>query len=347
MIRLRFGVNDLARTVFAPPFLLCEVAGSIEAIQRPGSAFWSDWRTTRLHVPTKARTLLSLVPAHGGVPEFLAPEHDGSLDELLDLVGRTPAPRFAADLAETRHPGSRAAWVHDLAAGRSGAVTTLVQALRCWHDHVVAPMWSRLQPVVAAELSRRAWQWTVKGAEPTMNSLHPGIRWRDGILEVEADRDADIDLAGRGLRLVPSAIWSRPVLATGWAQPSLTYPVPRSGRATRSAIADTTDGLAALMGSTRARVLRRLAASDHTTSGLASALGVSLASASTHAAALRDAGLVNTHREGRTVRHELTRLGHLLVSTTPAGPPRSARRRHGPAPGDPSSARRRERIAGR
>jgi DNA-binding transcriptional ArsR family regulator len=55
-------------------------------------------------------------------------------------------------------------------------------------------------------------------------------------------------------------------------------------------------------------VLRALA-DEHTTSGLARVLEISLASASTHAAVLRDAGLVTSRRQGQSVRHSLTSLG--------------------------------------
>jgi DNA-binding transcriptional ArsR family regulator len=71
--------------------------------------------------------------------------------------------------------------------------------------------------------------------------------------------------------------------------------------------------LAVLLGATRARVLYALI-SEHTTTSLAAALDLSLGSASMHAAALRGAGLVETRRDGRAVRHTLTDLGKQLVS---------------------------------
>ena len=126
----------------------------------------------------------------------------------------------------------RSSWARDLAAGEAYAVKDLGGALRCWHDNVLAPHWPSLQRAVATELSQRAWQLSTRGAEATLNTLHPTIRWRDGILEVDSLVTADVDLAGRRLRLVPSAVWTRPVSALEWEQPSLTYPV-----------ADETDGL--------------------------------------------------------------------------------------------------------
>ncbi|MFF5715681.1 winged helix-turn-helix domain-containing protein [Streptomyces buecherae] len=54
-------------------------------------------------------------------------------------------------------------------------------------------------------------------------------------------------------------------------------------------------------------------AEAHTTGQLARRLGLSDATASEHAAALRGAGLITTARAGRAVRHLRTALGDLLV----------------------------------
>jgi DNA-binding transcriptional ArsR family regulator len=315
MLRLRFEVNDLARTTFAAPFLLCEVAGSIEAVQRPASGFRQRIRRSNTRLPERARSLLGVVPAYAGVPEFLAPERAGQLDELLEVVQGTPARRIARELSEVNAGAPRSPWVRELAAGEAHAVKDLGGALRCWHDHVLAPHWSSLQLAVVNELSQRAWQLSTRGAEATLNTLHPTIRWRDGILEVDAPVTAEVELAGRGLRLIPSAVWTRPVLALGWEQPSLTYPVTTGTDELNAQGIPVSDRLGGLVGSTRSRVLRRLATGDHTTSGLASGVGISVASASRHAAVLRSSGLVTTRRVGREVRHGLTDLGHQLVAT--------------------------------
>lgn len=319
MLRLLFDVTDLARTTFAAPFPLCEVAGSIEAAQRPASRFRTLCRTSNTRLPATARPLLGLVLAHGGVPEFLAPERTGSLDELLDVVQTTPTVRLTEDLAEASASGPRTPWARDLAMGEAHAVRRLGDALRSWHDHVLAPHWPSLQRAVSTELGHRAWQWGTQGAETTLNTLHPSIRWRDGTLEVDAPVNAEVPLAGRGLRLVPSAVWARPVLALGWEQPSLTYPVSGDVESVTTPGREHSDLLAGLIGGTRTRVLRRLATGVDTTSGLATALDISLASASSHAKVLRTAGMVTSRRHGREVRHALTELGHrLALSSSPS-----------------------------
>ncbi len=200
------------------------------------------------------------------------------------------------------------------------ALAELGSVMRIYHDHVMAPVWPTVEQVVTAELRDRAWQLATEGAEATLNSLHPGIRWRDGVLEVGAPTEADIDLAGRGLRLMPS-VWTRPAVAMGWTQPTLVYPARPSSWAQVYPGDDGQDRLAAVLGTTRARVLRALA-SEHTTSQLARELDISPASASTHAAALRGAGLVTTRREGQAVRHALTELGQAVASANPRNLPR-------------------------
>ena len=112
------------------------------------------------------------------------------------------------------------------------------------------------------------------------------------------------------------SIWSRPGVALGWTQPTLCYPLPSTHWGLLSdgpSSDDRHDALVDVLGATRVRILRALLA-EHTTSGLAHALGISVASASMHAAALRGAGLVSSRRDGRAVRHVLTALGHRLLS---------------------------------
>jgi DNA-binding transcriptional ArsR family regulator len=70
--------------------------------------------------------------------------------------------------------------------------------------------------------------------------------------------------------------------------------------------------LGRLVGHTRSAVLQAIRLGC-TTSELARRAGVSLASASQHAAVLREAGLVVTLRNGNAVLHTLTPLGAALL----------------------------------
>ena len=73
------------------------------------------------------------------------------------------------------------------------------------------------------------------------------------------------------------------------------------------------DGLARLLGGSRAAMLADLAA-PRSTAELAKRLSLSPATASHHLTALRDAGLVTGKREGRSVLYARTSLGDALAT---------------------------------
>jgi DNA-binding transcriptional ArsR family regulator len=324
MLRLRFGVDDLARTRFAFPTLFCELAGSVQALQQPASWSRRRWRGTRPHALYQAAPLLELVPHQGSLPGFLIPElENGGFDATLDAVQSTPRSQIRAEVAQAHPLPARAGWVREPSVGQRDSLGDLGQAIRSYHRHVLAPMAPALHDAAAAELRRRAWQLASRGIEDVLSTLHPLIRWRDGILEVGFPVQADVDLGGRGLCLCPSAAWTRPGFAFHWEQqPGLVYPIPPLDWDLEVNYSDHEARLAHLLGATRARILCALTG-EHTTTSLATTLGLSASSASMHAAALRDAGLVETRRDGRAVRHTLTELGKRLVSA-----PASSGRRH-------------------
>jgi DNA-binding transcriptional ArsR family regulator len=306
MIRLRLGVDDVARTRFAAPGPYCELSVSAQVIQQPTSSFRRLCAARGVRLPASASHLLELVPAHGNVPDFLAPEGAASLEEALDIVMSTPARLIRNDMATLPHPAA-SSWMVDLTDGCTSARKALASSLRDYHDQVLDLLWPAIEHVLETDLRFRAWQLATRGVAATVDGLHPGIRWRDGVVEVDGPLDAEVDLAGRGLQLMPS-LWTRPGFTVRWTQPTLVYPLGRFAWLAPTATRSDRDPLAAVVGTTRARVLRALA-EEHTTSGLARVLGISLASASTHAAVLRDAGLVTSRRQGQSVRHTLTSLG--------------------------------------
>ena len=125
-------------------------------------------------------------------------------------------------------------------------------------------------------------------------------------------------MAGR--RAGPSAFWSGPPLfAIGDGARvgnTLLYAAQPNGQPSGpgdilAGVAGS-DTLAALLGPTRAAVLRVLR-QPRGTVDLAAAVGISPASASEHAKVLREAYLIQTCREGRSVRHSLTPLGRTIL----------------------------------
>lgn len=310
MLRLRMSVDDIARIRLAAPGL-CELPVSLQALQLVGHPYRRMWRSEAGRLPQQAGRLWELVPAQGDVPLFLAPETVDDIDEAIDIVQSTPAARIRAEVTAGRATRP-SAWVEDLCRGRTQARHDLGVAMRAYHDHVMAALSPVHTRVVTAELSHRTREIAAEGIAAMLNSLHPAVRWRAGVLEVAGPVHADIDLGGRGLRVMPS-VWPRPGLALEWSQPTLVYPIPYATWLAEASAGY--DGAKAALGATRATVLQTLV-DEHTTTSLARAVALSPSSASAHASALRRAGLVASRRRGKTVVHSLTPLGLDVVTAS-------------------------------
>ncbi|MFG2312440.1 ArsR/SmtB family transcription factor [Streptomyces sp. NPDC048566] len=154
------------------------------------------------------------------------------------------------------------------------------------------------------------------GTRALLEGLRPLARWRAPVLEVDYPTERDLHLEGRGLLLVPSFFcWRRPTaLADPGLDPVLVYPVEK----TPPALARTTqDGVERLLGRTRTAVLAEVAVGgSRTTSDVALAVGIAMASASYQLGVLRDGGLVASRRDGKYVLHRVTPLGLRLLAVT-------------------------------
>ncbi|GIG65260.1 putative regulatory protein [Phytomonospora endophytica] len=185
-------------------------------------------------------------------------------------------------------------------------------ALRAYHEACLGDVWKRVQANKSEAVTTVTNAVIKHGVLAGLGAMGPSIRWRGDHLEVDHHRDGEIHLAGRGMRFVPSVFWQTPQFTErGVPQPTLTFPVG----AAPVARDDGPDALVTLLGRTRADVLRS-AVTGAGTGEIARRLGVSPASVSEHATALRQAGLLDTVRAGREVRHSPTELGRRLI--TPA-----------------------------
>jgi DNA-binding transcriptional ArsR family regulator len=193
-------------------------------------------------------------------------------------------------------------------------VARLAKVLQAYWELALAPVWPRIRAFLDADVAHRARRLTEGGAGALFAGLHPDVTWGGDHLDVAVPRhEATIELAGRGLLLMPSAFqWARPAVIdlAPW-QPTLIYPA--RGIATLWAGGEHAPGaLARLLGATRAAALADLDA-PRSTSDLARRLSISPANASHHLTALRDAGLVTGRREGRAVLYVRTPTGDDLV----------------------------------
>lgn len=328
MIRIRFTVADLARTRLAgtASVLTATTFSATRLTHGPGRSDVERWRRMvracwRPPVPPLFGALTPTGPRHP-LPGFLRPRQGlTSLDEELDRVLSTPRRVLRADLEHVSRYRRLPAWSHDLADGRAVALAPLVDSLRGYHRVAVAPYWQGMHTTLAADRARRARQLRDGGVEAVLDSVHPRMRWRPPVLEVDGVPDIDYDLGGRGLLLAPAAFSTYVPCDPDEEQPTLFYEAAYPGSpGPRGPHAD----LAALLGHSRSTALQVIA-EGVSTGALARRAGLSVSSASQHATVLRRAGLVTTMRKGRTTHHTLTPLGADLLRYA-AEPPEARRR---------------------
>ncbi len=314
MLRVHLTANDLLRTRFASrPAPLPELVMALATLQRRDVLF-DSWRSELGgRLPRVARSLFELVPPTAAGPEFLDPVSDG-LDDGLDTVLSAPTPFVRRELrriCSANRPITP--WLRALHERDADAWRQLAAAVRAGHDTVLPGSWPRVQQSFYADVAWRSRLIAEQGLHAMLAGLHPSARWTGSTLEFDVGSHFVARPSGRGMTLLPSAFWTgRPLIGTHpngsvlVVYPSLT-PLPLIDGPPGE------DPLADLLGSTRAAVLTQ-AVAGHTTGQLARELGISAASVSKHTGTLRRAGLLVSHRFGKTVVHTATPLADRLIS---------------------------------
>jgi DNA-binding transcriptional ArsR family regulator len=315
VISYRFGPEDLGRVRFAISPLF-EIAASLDVLRDPARhAMHAPWvATARERLAGLDLALLeAVVPAEGYRPDFVHPPPErpraGFASELA-RVRATPPEQVARDLAwayEGAPPPAARVLLDDPPRG----MAQLTELMTAYWRRVIEPHWPVIRATLEADIAYRARRLTEGGPLAAFADLHEEVGWRDGALVVDRDYESTVELAGRGLLLVPVAfawpqLWA--MIDPPW-QPAVVY-APR-GVATLWEPAEPAAGaLADLLGRRRAAILAALPA---TTQELARAHAASPAGVSEHLAVLRRAGLVTGRREGRAVRYVRTSAGDALL----------------------------------
>lgn len=317
MLKVHFTREDLLRTRLAPgPDPLWEVILSVNLLgNRDGQAVFDAWRVrTRSKLrhlpPEQIRLIRCLAPPCGDFPDFLTPPQAAhGLAAGVEAVLSTPVPRIRQELAVLpRLP----MWTRPLINGEPAALRMLGQSLHAYYTCAVATRWQHIQALIDADRGVRARAVLHGGVEAMLESFRPTLRWSRPVLEADYPVDRDLHLKGRGLLLIPSVFcWRTPVtLIDPDLTPILVYPVARGPQWWTGDHAGLRGGqaLRRLLGESRAMALR--AVEDGCTTGeLARRIGLASPTASQHATALREAGLIASTRRGNTVIHTLTPLG--------------------------------------
>ncbi len=315
MLRILFTGDDFALTRFLPePAPLLEMKFAARGLRRGIRAPWGErWRCAVLGaVPISAGPMRELT-AH--FSWSLTPDAVlvGDLDEGIDMfMGVTPQ-RAREEMAlwfSAPSTGEPAMLRHAIDGDRD-AGRVLLGTARTMFAAAVEPYFADVRANHHTELARQGRLLASRGVAATLTTVLPGARWSGEYLQIDSPQERTIRLRGRGLVVTPTAFWTGPPLLGELPdQPVLlAYPAPTT---LTLRVGTESDSLVAILGTTRAAVLRLLAV-EHTTGDIARQLGISAASASEHAAALRAARLIGSRRDGKAVVHHATVLGLDLI----------------------------------
>lgn len=335
-LRIHFTVEDLARTRIADGPAPCfELSTAVRQLQeRTHLVRLGAWRHRTLSALHPAsRMVFGLMPSRGRVTEFLSGANSSTPAELLEEIRATPRRRLRASLEGTARHQPLPSWALRL-PDDPALLQRFCDILEHVAGHAVAPHWQEIQAMTAADAAVRSRQMLSGGVENLLARINPRwIRWRAPVLEVAvlSSSDADVHLAGQGLLLQPSVFAVEvPVIDLDTVpQPVLTYPVAQlqDGVTTplftagRGRTAPAVDLVGSMLGHTRAAVLSAIVGHPGcSTQQLAALIGIAKASASEHATTLRNAGLIDTHRDRRTTAHIATTTG-IAVLNAPYGRP--------------------------
>ncbi|MFG2043126.1 helix-turn-helix domain-containing protein [Dactylosporangium sp. NPDC048998] len=305
MVSIDLSASAMAKIRFAVS-PLWEAIASIRVLRDPGAhAIHLPWagRMRGLRFPE----LFALVPpAPGYIPDFLTPTPRGpfaDLDEELEMLAATPPAAAAGQAALLGAPPP------DPAA--------LAAQIRAYFAAAIEPDWPRIRALLEAEVFARARRLAADGVGGLLNDLHAQVTFADGTLSVLQRWCAAPDVPDGGdLVLVPSVFVWPSVLTVFGVAAQLAYP-PRGVGALWESPPAPPGALGALVGRARARLLTELAAPASTTV-LAERTGLTAGGVSQHLAVLRAAGLVRTHRCGRSVLNVRTAAAEALLTANGA-----------------------------
>jgi len=181
--------------------------------------------------------------------------------------------------------------------------------LRVYFGSVIAPYLPTIEDGLCSAVTPLIQRYLHSGPEGLLAALGPATRWDPPVLYIGYPLDRDLHLDGRGLVLIPCYfVLHHPVaLADPQLPPALVFPIGTESRLLAAGRADG-DHLTALLGSTRASILRSVVGGS-TTTRLAKLVGVAPATVSHHTGVLREAGLIATEREENFAHHLITPLG--------------------------------------
>ncbi len=325
--RLHLSTLDLTRTRFAFSPLF-ETAMGFGVMHDPSRhAIHLPWickaREATEHLKFEFIHALVRTPKASYVPDFLTPPPSTPLPEFTDEIRallatdheivRREVKRTWED--QTELPKVVQAFIDD----PQSALEQLAHELQTFWALTLEPHWTKIRATLESDVLTRARNLALGGAKALFQDLNPLVRYQDGLLELDKsfcqnDDGTDIDLEGRGLLLMPSAfVFPKfmTILDPPW-QPVLAYTPRGVANLWMNEPPPANQALEMLLGAGRSEVLLSLE-TPLSTLEVATRLGLSSSGVSEHLGVLRQTGLVEGHRRGRSVYYSLSRTGCALL----------------------------------
>ena len=180
----------------------------------------------------------------------------------------------------------------------------------------IEPHWPRIRALHEADVTYRARQLALGGAELLFADLHPSLSWSGEALVIDKQHDEEIDPQGPRARADPGGVRLAGDRAC-WSTRTCSRPLSYSPRGIAEIWDEPEDvrgdgAMDDLVGGTRADIMRVLNV-PMTTSELAQRLHLTPAAVSQQLGVLRRSGVVDARRQGREVYSELTASGRRLL----------------------------------
>jgi len=225
-ISLGFGPADLARCRFAysPMFETLAAVRIATGPQGPGPGphhpRWLQQTRPRLRA-LDLRPITLLQPRRGYTPDFLSPPPLSPFSDFaaeLTRMSATPAPvvhqEIEMSLLET--PGAQTSELGRLLLGDPAEVLSLLTQLvrAAWHA-LVEPVWPRVRAALEADIAYQSRRLAEGGLDNLFADLDQTLSWTGHTLVRDRGGNEHVELAGRGVLLMPSAFkWDEAIVIT-------------------------------------------------------------------------------------------------------------------------------------
>lgn len=322
MITIHLSPTDLERLRFAYTPLL-EVVGAYKLLRHdPNNGRYQRWvnEARRALFGHEFPYLDSLIPPRYYIADFITMTPQGThhtLESEFERMRALPPEIIRANAELVMRVGGETEIRRHFVAYPHEALECVIEELRTFWTLTLAHHWERIQSALENDVLYRARALALHGVDQMFAELHPKVRYRQSIIEIDKHSDisaANNELNGDGLQLVPVIFGGNTLMwqvEPEWL-PMIAYAARGTGTWYRPELPEPAQALELTLGEARARLLQALQTPAHTTE-LARRLDLTSGAVSQQLGRLHQAGLVEAHRSSSRVYYRLTERGLRLI----------------------------------